>query len=196
MPEFILDTSGAVTPASYSLDSAVTWRELEGLEQGYIMALFFTETAPGVTTEEWQAEEEHDGGSLPGDVGFSDLSRNALRHIRRDCAAFKAQAGALLEAAYERGYSEERAGHDLWLTRNGHGVGFWDRDELAPDDDEYERLTNVMVEAGYQTAVWDMACAERNALKAKSLGSQLTELAKALGETWATFGDDGKVHLD
>ena len=22
---------------------------------------------------------------------------------------------------------EERAGHDFWLTRNGHGAGFWDR---------------------------------------------------------------------
>ena len=21
----------------------------------------------------------------------------------------------------------QRAGHDLWLTRNGHGTGFWDR---------------------------------------------------------------------
>lgn len=24
-----------------------------------------------------------------------------------------------------------QAGHDLWLTRNGHGVGFWDRDDSA-----------------------------------------------------------------
>jgi hypothetical protein len=25
------------------------------------------------------------------------------------------------------GSSWERVGHDLWLTRNGHGAGFWDR---------------------------------------------------------------------
>ncbi len=24
----------------------------------------------------------------------------------------------------------EQAGHDLWLTRNGHGTGFWDRPEV------------------------------------------------------------------
>ena len=24
--------------------------------------------------------------------------------------------------------SDEMLGHDLWLTRNGHGCGFWDRD--------------------------------------------------------------------
>lgn len=23
--------------------------------------------------------------------------------------------------------NEERLGHDFWLTRNGHGAGFWDR---------------------------------------------------------------------
>ena len=24
----------------------------------------------------------------------------------------------------------EQAGHDFWLTRNGHGTGFWDRPEM------------------------------------------------------------------
>ena len=24
----------------------------------------------------------------------------------------------------------EQAGHDFWFTRNGHGVGFWDRPEV------------------------------------------------------------------
>jgi hypothetical protein len=24
--------------------------------------------------------------------------------------------------------NEQLAGHDFWLTRNGHGAGFWDRD--------------------------------------------------------------------
>lgn len=26
-----------------------------------------------------------------------------------------------------------QAGHDLWLTRNGHGTGFWDRDSAVYD---------------------------------------------------------------
>ena len=29
-----------------------------------------------------------------------------------------------------RQYSAEQLGHDLWFTRNGHGVGFWDRPEV------------------------------------------------------------------
>lgn len=27
-----------------------------------------------------------------------------------------------------------QAGHDLWLTRNGHGAGFWDRPEIYGED--------------------------------------------------------------
>jgi len=44
--------------------------------------------------------------------------------MRADCEAFVAKAGALLANA-----KEDRAdyiGHDFWLTRNGHGAGFWD----------------------------------------------------------------------
>jgi len=30
-------------------------------------------------------------------------------------------------------YDDEQWGHDLWLTENGHGVGYWCRDELNID---------------------------------------------------------------
>lgn len=29
---------------------------------------------------------------------------------------------------YKEHLSDAQAGHDFWLTRNGHGTGFWDRD--------------------------------------------------------------------
>lgn len=32
-------------------------------------------------------------------------------------------------------------GHDLWLTSQGHGVGFWDRDTL--DEETREKLTRA-----------------------------------------------------
>lgn len=31
-------------------------------------------------------------------------------------------------------YDETQAGRDYWFTRNGHGVGFWDREQLRVDD--------------------------------------------------------------
>ena len=47
---------------------------------------------------------------------------------------------ATVEAMVDRGYPTDPyswgcLGHDLWLTRNGHGAGFWDRDlgELGSD---------------------------------------------------------------
>ncbi len=39
-----------------------------------------------------------------------------------DCAAFRTKAGNLMEYV-----SAEQAGHDFWLSRNGHGAGFFDR---------------------------------------------------------------------
>lgn len=48
------------------------------------------------------------------------------------CAAFVEYVGPELtaQALDAVGYSPERFGHDFWLTRCGHGAGFWDRDEL------------------------------------------------------------------
>ncbi len=62
------------------------------------------------------------------------------------CTSFAESAGALLiDAANRPGYGSHTdcgnrhsgyaaAGHDLWLTSQGHGVGFWDRTELDADD--------------------------------------------------------------
>lgn len=49
----------------------------------------------------------------------------------RDVADFVTACGGLATQAFAAiGYSPERFGHDFWLTRCGHGAGFWDRDEL------------------------------------------------------------------
>jgi len=131
MPQFILDSAGTVDlpPAPVAFD------HLDEFTRGYIEALFFTEEAPGVDSEEFETPEyQAADGSIPGDVGFSELAPDALAKIMRDCAAFQAAAAPLLALAYERDYSEEQAGRDFWLTRNGHGAGFWDRDALAADD--------------------------------------------------------------
>jgi hypothetical protein len=61
-----------------------------------------------------------------------DIVPEAMARIIDDCKAFQEENATRL-AAYPTGgiYSrEELAGHDLWLTRNEHGVGFWDREYL------------------------------------------------------------------
>lgn len=36
----------------------------------------------------------------------------------------------------------EQVGHDFWLTRNGHGAGFWDRPEVYGGKDNAESLSD------------------------------------------------------
>jgi len=42
---------------------------------------------------------------------------------------------------WRSGWSPEQLGHDFWLTRNGHGAGYWDRYSGA---DLREDLGNVL----------------------------------------------------
>lgn len=52
-----------------------------------------------------------------------------LDAFAQDCDAFQRDHAKDLGDAYEGSvrYNDELAGHDYWLTRNGHGAGFWDR---------------------------------------------------------------------
>jgi hypothetical protein len=105
MPEFILEGT-----------HAPEYKALDAFTQGYIEALFFTDSGP-------------EDGQL-GDAGFSDLAAEALADIVRDCSTFQTANAALLAEAYTLDYGEAQAGRDFWFTRCGHGVGYWDREAL------------------------------------------------------------------
>jgi hypothetical protein len=182
------------------------WRDLDSFVQGYIEALFFTENEPQTTRAErnttrrtvrktWEAAvsegTQHD---IPGDYGFADLAPEALLYIIKDCNAFQERAAELLQSAYARDYNSEQAGRDFWYTRNGHGVGFWCREELRPEGEEYEALTAEMVVNPGNNAVLDAACAKREALKENSLGERLSKIATSFREADAYVGDDLKVY--
>ena len=87
-----------------------------------------------VETALWSSNDESDeSGGEPMDKNYdpSDLAPEAVRKMRADCEKFLDKAWPLLEEAPSsiRGYPKmEAAGHDFWLTRNGHGAGFWDGD--------------------------------------------------------------------
>lgn len=56
------------------------------------------------------------------------LSATLAKTIADDCLRFEEEHAAILNEACERDdYGEWQAGVDFWLTRNGHGAGFWDR---------------------------------------------------------------------
>lgn len=96
----------------------------------------------------WSSNDESDeSGGNPMDDNYSieDLSIEALQECKNDCETFQIVNRENLRLYYEHfRYSEhgyrELAGHDFWLTRNRHGVGFWDR---GLPDDLGERLTEA-----------------------------------------------------
>lgn len=61
-------------------------------------------------------------GCLDARFDADDLTTGTVDEMRADCADFyDANESDLADM------SPEQAGHDFWLTRNGHGAGFWDR---------------------------------------------------------------------
>lgn len=59
---------------------------------------------------------------LDNDYGMEDIAPDSLASMVEDCRDFQESNAADLE-----GLDTEQCGHDFWLTRNGHGAGFWDR---------------------------------------------------------------------
>lgn len=63
----------------------------------------------------------------PVELDADDLSEDSRIEIERDCRLFMGQNAALLEQAVEV-YGLDAAAHDFYLTRCGHGAGYWDGD--------------------------------------------------------------------
>lgn len=87
-----------------------------------------TFTIQYLKTALWSSSDNADdsgGAPLDDNYGVEDFTRAALVSSVQDCKAFQ-EAHSDLWA--EDGKSDSDAGHDFWLTRNGHGAGFWDGD--------------------------------------------------------------------
>ncbi|MFC3724458.1 hypothetical protein [Neoaquamicrobium sediminum] len=93
----------------------------------------------------WSTNDESDesgGEPLDRNHDISDLSPWTAQAMLRDCAAFYVANsehihcdGAPLSREFEGSIAAREAamaGHDFWLTRCGHGAGFWDGDWPEP----------------------------------------------------------------
>jgi len=77
---------------------------------------------------------------MEDNYGVTDFAPATMAELLADCARFQAEHGETISAAIATGevkcgpdFAEYgRAGHDFWLTRNGHGAGFWDGDWPEP----------------------------------------------------------------
>jgi len=95
----------------------------------------FLEAALWSTTDE---SDDQGGEPLDKNYSIDDFTPHALKELSADCEQFQRENAADLAVAYEQGIrgsdgdDESSAGHDFWLTRCGHGAGFWDGDYPEP----------------------------------------------------------------
>lgn len=78
----------------------------------------------------WSSNDESDesgGEPLDRNYAVDDIADESVTAMIADCEDFQSANVALLRRYYDADRSSEQAGHDFWLTRNGHGAGFWDR---------------------------------------------------------------------
>jgi hypothetical protein len=136
-----------VTPAQQRIAERV-----DAMTRGWIAAALWS---TGATTPEGEELENLD------DYEFSENAKKAARVI---CAAFY-DTHTIDLGAYAGTYKPsdgsdvwECAGHDLWLTANGHGVGFWDRglgrlgDRLSADcgfRKQFDQIDLYIAEDGF-----------------------------------------------
>ena len=98
---------------------------------------------------------DNDECENPGDgIELSELPLETIEQARHDVKLFVVSCGPLFDmamACYDDGYgqhqdagsAEAAFGHDFALTRNGHGAGFWDRDNEGLPRVLGEALTSV-----------------------------------------------------
>lgn len=87
--------------------------------------------------------DDNCGQPLDRNFDVGDIAPETFIRMRADCAAFLDHRlnGRLVRIAERLGAEGrwrllsgagcsvmDHAGHDLWLTRNGHGCGYWDGD--------------------------------------------------------------------
>lgn len=128
-----------------STTTATTAELLETLDdftRAYLEAAFWAET-----------DNSTDAGGDPveDNYSFDDLDPDSLAQAIEDCRRFQEENAADL-AAYDHPQwsAAELGGHDFWLTRNGHGAGFWDRYDCLPEAAR-DRLTAAAERYGEKT---------------------------------------------
>lgn len=118
-----------------------------------------------VGTALWSTNDESDesgGEPLDSNYDISDVAPETLESMLQDCAAFYFAnmghihcVGAPVSREFDGPIGAREAamaGHDFWLTRCGHGAGFWDGDWPEPAagilDKASEKFGNVDLYVG------------------------------------------------
>ena len=127
-----MNTVDLMRKYSEILKESVNAHEQDEFTLAYMEALLWSET-------------DDNGASLDSKYSISDFAGETLAQIIIDCTHFQREANLDQIQGVEN--VQESAGHDFWLTRAGHGAGFWDGDWPEPFD---ILLTNLSEKFGEQ----------------------------------------------
>lgn len=84
----------------------------------------------------WSSRDGESDENLDANHDITDIAPETHAQMVSDCRSFQQENAELLAQAYAMqyrfrtrspDYTPSQAGHDFWLTRCGHGAGFWDR---------------------------------------------------------------------
>lgn len=95
----------------------------------------------------WSSTDDS-GEPLDKNYTWADIAAESLAKIIADCTFFQKDNAKLLTQYYSELPAKgewthaERAGHDFWLSRNGHGAGFFDREVSAEIKDKLQELAH------------------------------------------------------
>ena len=100
---------------------------IDDMVKGYLVSALWSST-------------DMNGDPLDDKYSYHDFKEKSIELAQKDCASFEELAGELLN-----GHDDSDIGHNFWLTRNGHGAGFWDGgyehgDELTKISDKFGEL--------------------------------------------------------
>lgn len=114
---------------------AINLNSLDEFTLAYIDAAF------GATNV---VDDKHGEISLDEVYGVGDIDSNTLEEMVADCKRFQEENQEVLDEAEVSGrYVDEMAGYDFWMTRNGHGDGFWDGDWSEPHGDLLDKAAQA-----------------------------------------------------
>jgi hypothetical protein len=125
---------------------------IDTFTNAYIEAALFSST-----------DESRDDGGDPMDDNYTvdDIAPATLAKMAEDCRLFQSMFSEFIQD------DVSLAGYHFWMTRNGHGTGFWNGMWDQPYDLLPEHAT---------------------------VGDYLTAMCKPFGEFDLYVGDDGMIH--
>lgn len=90
-----------------------------------------------IGTALWSSTDDQ-GDPLDKNFDRDDLAPATKRQFEKDCILFQEKAETLISSL---DHDLAQIAHDFWLTRNGHGAGFWDGDYPEPQGTALTKLS-------------------------------------------------------